>query len=329
MAQADFWNNRDAAQATVSELKSLKAMMDPLAEISSKLQDLKVLAEIAEEDTSAEAELASHAAEAERLIATFEFQQMLSGPDDPNNAYLAVHAGAGGTESCDWTEMLLRMYSRWADRKGFKTEVIETTAGEEAGLRRATLHVIGRWAYGYLKAEIGVHRLVRISPFDANKRRHTSFAAVDVTPELPEEAEIEIKAGRAQGGYLPLRRRGRTARQQDGIRHPDHAPADRHHRPVPERPLAAQEPPHGDEDADGEAARAAGIKRHAEISAAYDAKGEVSFGYQIRSYVLQPYQMVKDLRTDEETGNVEAVLDGEIDRFIESYLKQLVGKQAG
>jgi len=329
MAEADFWTNRDAAQATVSELKSLKATMDPLEEISSKLQDLKVLAEIAEEDKSAEAELASQAAETERLIAAFEFQQMLSGPDDPNNAYLAVHAGAGGTESCDWTEMLLRMYSRWADRKGFKTEVIEVTAGEEAGLRRATLHVTGRWAYGYLKAEIGVHRLVRISPFDANKRRHTSFAAVDVTPELPEEAEIEIKSddlkvdtfrsGGAGGQHVNKTESAiRITHLPSGIIVQCQNDRSQHkNRRTAMKMLMAKL--HAIQES----------KRNAAISAAYDAKGEVSFGYQIRSYVLQPYQMVKDLRTETETGNVEAVLDGEIDRFIQSYLKQLVGKQAG
>ena len=254
---------------------------------------------------------------------------MLSGPDDPCNAYLDVHAGAGGTESCDWTEMLLRMYLRWADRHGFKTETIDVIAGEEAGLRRATLHVIGRWAYGYLKAEIGVHRLVRISPFDANKRRHTSFAAVDVTPELPDEAEIEIKeddlkvdtfrSGGAGGQHVNKTESAiRITHLPSGIIVQCQNDRSQHkNRRTAMKMLMAKL--HAMQES----------KRQADISAAYDAKGEVSFGYQIRSYVLQPYQIVKDLRTEVETGNVEAVLDGDIDQFIEPYLKQLAGKKPG
>jgi len=327
MAAADFWTNRESARTTVSELKALKAVTDPHDEIASKLQDLAVLAEIAEEDKSAEQELATRLAEAAQLVAAFEFQQMLSGPDDSCNAFLDVHAGAGGTESCDWTQMLLRMYLRWADRRGFKTETIDVIAGEEAGLRRATLHVVGRWAYGYLKAEIGVHRLVRISPFDANKRRHTSFAAVDVTPELPDEAEIEIKetdlkvdtfrSGGAGGQHVNKTESAIRIThipsgiivqcQNDRSQHKNRRTA---MKMLMAKLHAAQE-----------------SKRQADISAAYDAKGEVSFGYQIRSYVLQPYQIVKDLRTEVESGNVEAVLDGDIDQFIEPYLKLLAGKK--
>ena len=322
MAQADFWTNRESAQATVLELKSLKAVIEPVEEISSSLQDLKVLAEIAEEDKSAEAELGSHAAETERLIAAFEFQQMLSGPDDPNNAYLAVHAGAGGTESCDWTEMLLRMYSRWADRKGFKTEVIETTAGEEAGLRRATLHVVGRWAYGYLKAEIGVHRLVRISPFDANKRRHTSFASVDVIAEIEEDDE-EIALPPSEFQVDTFRSGGKGGQNVNKV---ETAVRITH---LPTGLIVASQSQRSQHQN-----RAAAMKlllsriyaqrvdaQKAEMERFYGDKGSISWGNQIRSYVFQPYRMVKDLRTGVETSNVQAVMDGNLDQFVNGWLR--------
>jgi len=238
---------------------------------------------------------------------------------------MTIHAGAGGTESCDWTEMLLRMYLRWADRGGFKADIVEATAGEEAGLRRTTAHVIGPWAFGYLKAEIGVHRLVRISPFDANKRRHTSFASVDVTPEIEDAPEIEIgesdlridtyRAGGAGGQHV---------NKTDSAVRVTHLPTgivvqcqnDRSqlkNRKMAMKMLLAKL--HAMREAEKEA----------ELAAAYDAKGEIAFGHQIRSYVLQPYQMVKDLRTDHETGNVDAVLDGDIQPFIEAYLRESVG----
>jgi peptide chain release factor 2 len=327
MAEPDFWNNREGAQETVVELKGVRSVIEPIEKIESKLEELQVLAELAEEDEEAEREFASGRAEVELLLNAAEFQTMLSGRDDRLNAYLTVHAGAGGTESCDWTQMLLRLYTHWADRHGYKTEIIDELPGEEAGLRSATMHVTGDWAFGYLKAEIGIHRLVRISPFDANKRRHTSFASVDVTPELEEDAEVEIKeaeirvetcrAGGAGGQHvnktesvvrivhLPT---GLVVRcQNDRSQHKNRRTA--------MKMLAAKL--HALHDAE----------RRAESAAAYDAKGEVSFGYQIRSYVLQPYQMVKDLRTDVETGNVQAVLDGEIDEFIEAYLKLAASKR--
>lgn len=327
MGAQDFWNNKDAAQETVTELKRLKAEIEPLEAIQSKLEDLNVLVELAQEDEDAEKEFESTSAIVVKLLDAAEFQSMLSGRDDRLNAYLTVHAGAGGTESCDWTQMLLRMYIHWAERRGYKYAIIDEQSGEEAGIRSATLHVTGPWAFGYLKAETGIHRLVRISPFDANKRRHTSFASVDVTPELEEEDEVEIKeteikvetccAGGAGGQHVNKTESvvriihiptGIVVRcQNDRSQHKNRRTA--------MKMLAAKL--HALRDAE----------RLAESAAAYDAKGEVSFGYQIRSYVLQPYQLVKDLRTDVETGNVEAVLDGEIDQFIEAYLKQKAAKK--
>ena len=326
MAAPDFWGDREKAQTAVAELKFLKAATEPLQEMASALEELQVLAELTAEDPAAQEEFANELAAFEQRIEKFEFQRMLNGPDDRNNAYLAIHAGAGGTESCDWTEMLLRMYLRWAGRNRFKAEIIEVTAGEEAGLRRVTAHLVGPWAYGYLKAEIGVHRLVRISPFDANKRRHTSFASVDVTPELEEAPEIEIKdsdlridtyrAGGAGGQhvnktdsavritYLPT---GLSVQcQNERSQHKN--------RKTAMKMLLAKL----------HAVREA--QKRAELTAAYDAKGEIAFGYQIRSYVLQPYQLVKDLRTEVETGNVQAVLDGEIEPFIEAYLRKSLGE---
>ena len=326
MVAPDFWDDREKAQRIVNELKSLKAIIEPLEVLASDVEDLHVLAELAHEDPAAEAELAGELDKAEKAVAQSEFQQMLNGPDDRRNAYLSIHAGAGGTESCDWVEMLLRMYLRWADRKNFKVDIIEATAGEEAGLRRTTVHVAGPWAYGYLKAEIGVHRLVRISPFDANKRRHTSFASVDVTPELGEAPDIEIKDSELRiDTYRASGAGGQHVNKTDSAVRVTHLPtgivvqcqndrSQHRNRHTAMKMLMAKL--HALRDAE----------QRAEMAAAYDAKGEIAFGYQIRSYVLQPYQLVKDLRTGAETGNVEAVLDGDIQPFIEAYLRKTVTK---
>jgi len=325
MSSPDFWLDKEKAQETVEELKALKGVLDPLERIARLREDVEVMAELAAEDAEAEHDLGKALDELGRAVEQFEFQQMLNGPDDASNAYLTVHAGAGGTESCDWTEMLLRMYLRWAERKGFRAEVVEATAGEEAGLRRATAHVVGRYAFGHLKAEIGVHRLVRISPFDANKRRHTSFASVDVTPELEDEGEIEINEGDLRiDTYRASGAGGQHVNKTDSAVRITHLPtgivvqcqndrSQHKNRRMAMKMLAAKL--HTLREAE----------RRAELAAAYDAKGEIAFGYQIRSYVLQPYQMVKDLRTEVETGNVEAVLDGGIDEFIEAYLRKQLG----
>jgi len=325
MAAPDFWNDRDKAQDTFAELKVLKATIEPMEALCSKQEDLEVLAELAEDEAEAEQEFISELGAFKKDLDKFEFQQTLSGPDDRNNAYLTIHAGAGGTESCDWTEMLLRMYLRYADQTHFKAEIIEAMPGEEAGLRRVTAQISGPWAYGYLKAEIGVHRLVRISPFDANKRRHTSFASVDVTPELDAAPEIEIKdADLRIDTYRAGGAGGQHVNKTDSAVRITHLPTsivvqcqnDRSqmkNRKMAMKMLMAKL--HAMQQAEKEA----------ELAAAYDNKGAIAFGYQIRSYVLQPYQLVKDLRTNVETGNVQAVLDGDIGQFIEAYLRKNLG----
>ena len=194
MAAPGFWADQEAAQATVQELKGLKAILDPAAEIARMLDDARVMAELAaeENDASAVAQLAKDLADAEKRLDRLQFMALLARPDDPKNCYLSIHAGAGGTESCDWAAMLLRMYTRYIERAGWSMTIVDSVDGEEAGLRSVTVRVVGPYGYGHLSAEVGVHRLVRISPFDAAARRHTSFASVDCLPEVPDTGEIEI-----------------------------------------------------------------------------------------------------------------------------------------
>jgi peptide chain release factor 2 len=328
MASPGFWDNKEKAQETVKALRAVKQDVLPLQSILKTYHDMIELCDLAEaegngnqdEETLAELqdELRALTSEIEKL----EFRRMLSGPNDAKNAYVSIHAGAGGTEACDWAAMLLRMYNHWLERHGYKVEIVDSLAGEEAGLRRVTLHIAGEWAYGYLKSEIGVHRLVRISPFDANARRHTSFASVDVVPEVDEDIEIEIKdedlkvdtfrAGGAGGQHVNKTSSAvRITHLPTGIVVQCQNERSQHkNRKMALSMLKAK------------LYQMKERERMAEIAAAYDEKGEIAWGHQIRSYVLQPYTMVKDLRTDAETGNAQAVLDGEIDMFIEAYLKQ-------
>ena len=194
MKAPDFWNDQEGAQKVIRRIKYIKGLTEPVRELERALEDLAVLAELAEEedDEDTRQEVDARAAELNTSLERLEFKSMMSDREDLNDAFLSVHAGAGGTESCDWAQMLLRMYMRWAEREGYKVEEIDTHPGEEAGIRSATIRVVGEWAFGYLKSEIGVHRLVRISPFDASARRHTSFAAVDVAPDLGDDIEIEL-----------------------------------------------------------------------------------------------------------------------------------------
>jgi peptide chain release factor 2 len=285
----------------MQQLSSLRAEVELWNGLARRTQDANELLEMAADDAEMLAELEREAAALEAEINEREFALAMTGPHDGGAAYLSIHAGAGGTEAQDWAAMLLRMYLRWAEKKNFKVAMMDTTEGEEAGIKSVTIEVDGPNAYGLLKSERGTHRLVRISPFDSNARRHTSFAKVEVVPVLDEDIDIEISPNEIQiDVFLSSGAGGQNVQKnQTAVR-------------VLRGKLYDIEQARLDE----EKARL---------------KGKIvdaNFGSQIRSYVLHPYQMVKDLRTDEETGNTSAVLDGEIDAFITAWLKQQVGEEA-
>ncbi len=322
MARPGFWDHPEAAQGIVSQLSALKAVVEPVEELQHEVKDLAELYELAAEEGDAEelAQLQEDFNILQRRCQQVELQGLLSRPEDMKNCYFGIHAGAGGTESCDWANMLLRMYSRYFDEHKFKYEELDITPGEEAGIRSITLRVSGPFAFGKLSCEMGVHRLVRISPFDSQSRRHTSFAAVDVMPEFDDDIDIEIdeddiridfyRASGAGGQHVnKVSSAVRITHTPTGIvvqcqnersQHKNRAQAMK----VLKSRLYMMERQ----------------KRDDEMNRLYGDKGEIAWGNQIRSYVLQPYQMVKDHRTGHQTGNVEGVLDGDLDPFIESYL---------
>lgn len=324
-----FWDHPEAAQTTIQELKHLSGTLDQFSGLVGSGHDLEALAQLVEEDPSQEleAELRRECSVVQRDLQAAELKAMLSGPHDHCGAFVTIHAGAGGTEACDWAQMLLRMYQMFLADRGYHCEVVDAMPGEEAGLRSVTLEVHGDYAYGYLQGERGVHRLVRISPFDANARRHTSFASVDVMPELEDDINIEIRdedlevetmrAGGAGGQHVNKTSSAVRMRhlptgivvkcQNERSQHKNRKMA---LSMLKAKLLMLEEQ-----------------KRQAEATRLYDEKGEIAFGSQIRSYVLQPYQLVKDHRTEEETAKVQDVLDGHIDNFIEACLRQKIGKR--
>ena len=330
MTSPDFWDRREEAQDCVARVSAVKGILEPFGQVERQVEDFKVLEELAamEGDGS---ELLKEADESWRKLSQslhqLELMSFLSGRMDRNNAYFSIHAGAGGTESCDWANMLLRMYTHWFDRRGIQTELIDIAPGEEAGIKSVTLLVNGEFAFGYLKGERGVHRLVRISPFDANKRRHTSFAAVDVVAEVADDIAIEINESDLRTDtYRSSGPGGQNVNKTSSAVRITH---------IPSGIVVACQAERSQHENRSKAmkilrARLYEIeteKRQQERAAQYGAKAENAFGSQIRSYVLQPYQLVKDLRTDVETSNVDAVLNGDIDGFIEAFLKQ--AKPAG
>jgi peptide chain release factor 2 len=330
MSAPDFWDNSDRAQRVVKQVSRLKSATKDVVALKQQLEDQQLLLELAqEEDDEATArEVADAVGPLEESLERLELHAKLSGKHDASNAYLTVHSGAGGTDSCDWAQMLLRMYSRWADARGMKHELVDVIDGEEAGIRQATLRVIGDQAYGLLRSELGVHRLVRISPFDAQSRRHTAFAAVDIMPELEDDIEVEVadadiridtyRAGGAGGQHVNKTDSAiRITHIPSGIVVQCQNERSQHQN----RRMAFQM-------LKAKLYQLEASKREAELQNAYDNKGEIAWGNQIRSYVLQPYTMVKDHRTGVETGSAQQVLDGDIDRFIEGYLTWKLEQQA-
>jgi peptide chain release factor 2 len=328
MESPTFWNDQEKAKATIAELKNLNSVLKPFEELVKHADDLAASIELAEEAGTDEFddEIRDAVKRGETDFAAFELRSMLGGPNDHCNAFVTIHAGAGGTEACDWAEMLLRMYVMWAESKRFAVQITDREEGGAAGIAEATIHIKGEYAYGNLRGETGVHRLVRISPFDSAARRHTSFASVDVLPEVDETIDIvlkddDLKRDVFRSGGPGGQHQNKT---ESGVRYT--------HIPTGVAAESRSERSQHKNDANALALLKAKLirmeeeKREAEYAKKYDEKGDVSFGNQIRSYVLQPYQIVKDLRTGYEVGNPRAVLDGEIDGFIESYLRMKLAK---
>jgi len=321
MNAPDFWNNQEKAKQVFDQTKPLNNLLKPYRALAAAGEDLKVLCELAEEDESLEAEVEPTLVRLEAQVADFELKGFFDGPQDDSNAYLKIQAGTGGTEACDWADMLRRMYTMWAERHGFTAELVDEDRNEEAGIRSATLHVAGDYAYGYLQSETGVHRLVRISPFDANARRQTSFAAVDVIPELDDTIQIEIKPDDLvrqtfRSGGPGGQHQNKT---ESGVRYI--------HKPTGVAAESRTERSQHKNDANAMKLLKAKLyqieeqKRKAEVEKIYDEKGEVSWGRQIRNYVRDPDRRGKDTRTDVQTSQFDAVMDGEIDDFIQAYLR--------
>jgi peptide chain release factor 2 len=326
MAAPDFWSNQEKAQQTIAEANELKGWLEPAAALDRALDDAAVLIELGDEagddDGSTERELARELDQAEKLLGELEAKRMLGGPNDAGSAIVSINAGAGGTEACDWAEMLLRMYKHWADDHGCTSHITDILAGDEAGIKNVTFAVRGPNAYGYLKAERGVHRLVRISPFDANKRRHTSFASVDVAPEVSDDIEIEINdADLRIDTYRAGGHGGQHVNKTDSAVRITHLPtgvvvACQNERSQLQNRVVAMK------QLRAKLYQRELDRRDEALRKEYNKKKRIEWGSQIRSYVFQPYTMVKDHRTDVETSNVQAVMDGDLDRFIHAYLKE-------
>jgi len=323
MSKAGFWDNPDTAQSVVSQLSALKTVIEPVEEIQREVKDLQELFELASAESDKD-ELVQLAEDLDALVKRceqIELAGLLSRPEDMKNCFFSIHAGAGGTESCDWANMLLRMYTRYFEANKYKFQELDITPGEEAGIRSITLRVSGPFAFGRLSCETGVHRLVRISPFDSQKRRHTSFAAVDCVPEFDEDIDVEVneedlridfyRASGAGGQHVNKTSSAvRITHEPTGIVVQCQSERSQHRNRAEAMKVLK-----------GRLYMFEQQKRDDELAKLYGNKGEIAWGSQIRSYVLQPYQMVKDHRTSFQTGNVDAVLDGELNGFIESFLR--------
>jgi len=326
MGEPGFWDNNERAQKHIGKLNGLKRSVLPVVAYQKKLEDTDVMLELVEGADAAEREgyereLEHSVAELVAELEKLEIASFLTGQFDRNNAFLSIQAGAGGTESCDWADILFRMYNRWAERRGFEVEVQDVLSGDQAGITKATLVIKGENAYGYAKAERGVHRLVRISPFDSNKRRHTSFCAVDVIAEINEDIQIEVPESELRVDvYRSSGKGGQGVNTTDSAVRITHVPTgivvvcqnERSQIKNRASAMTVLKSRLYEKRLD---------EQRSEMEKFYGEKGEIGWGSQIRSYVLQPYQMVKDLRTGYSTSDTQGVLDGELDTFITAWLR--------
>src|SRR5215471_18170708 len=325
IAEPNFWSDQDRSSKLLQQRARLEQSLEAYRQIIQRMEDVQALMELAREGEPVLDDFAAHLNDTQRFIDGLETKVLLSGENDRNNAIVNIHPGAGGTEAQDWAEMLMRMYLRWAEQNGFKTQMLDYQDGEEAGIKSVTFNVIGEYAYGYLSSETGVHRLVRISPFDANKRRHTSFASVAVYPEIDDTIEVVIEEKDLRvDTYRSSGKGGQHVNTTDSAVRITHIPtgivvqcqnerSQHKNRVVCMRVLRAR------------LYEVELEKKKAETQSIEDSKLDIAWGSQIRSYVLQPYRLAKDHRTKVEVGDVDRVLDGDLEPFMKAYLQARAG----
>lgn len=329
MNDPSFWNDLERSQKVNKQIKELKNKIQKYNNLKSRLEDIEVLIELGteEQDSAVLSEVIEEIEKLVKDVETLKLETLLNGPYDRNNAIISLHAGAGGTEAMDWASMLLRMYTRWAESKGYEVKTLDFLPGEEAGVKSATLQIIGENAYGYLKTEKGVHRLVRISPFDASGRRHTSFASLDVLPELENDTELDIRPEDLKiDTYRSGGAGGQHVNKTESAVRITHLPTgivvqcQNERSQIQNRETAMKVLK----------ARLLELKEREAQEKINEMRGEVKkieWGSQIRSYVFHPYSLVKDHRTNMENGNIQAVMDGDLDLFINAYLQMMAGQK--